>query len=78
MNHLDQRRWSSTRVGGEHSLGIGEQDETIRVDQIGDKRSDAVVVAPANLIIGNASFSLTTGTTPSSRRQVSVWRACRY
>ena len=33
--------------------GVGQQDQQVGIDEVGDQRGDAVVVAPADLVVGD-------------------------
>ncbi len=51
---LDQRRVRvEARIGGEHARGVGEQHEQVGVHEVGDERGEAVVVAEADLVVGD-------------------------
>ena len=51
---LDQRRRGvEARVGGEEARRVGEQHEEVGVDQVRDQRREAVVVAEADLVVGD-------------------------
>ena len=41
------------RVGGEHAGGVGEHDQQVRPDEMRDERGQTVVVAEADLVVGN-------------------------
>ena len=41
------------RVGGEQARRVGEQDEHVGGDEVGDEGGDAVVVAEADLVVGD-------------------------
>ena len=40
-------------VGGEQAGGVGEQHEQVGADQVGDEGGEAVVVAEADLVVGD-------------------------
>ncbi len=62
---FDQRRRRiETRVGGEQSVGVGEQYQVRRTHQVRHERSEPVVVPEANLLVGDGVVSFTIGTTP--------------
>ena len=51
---LDQRRARvEAGIGGEHAGRVGEQHEHVGVDEVGDQRGQAVVVAEADLVVGD-------------------------
>ena len=51
---LDQRgRRVEARVGGEQPGGVGEQHQQVGVDQVGDQGGQPVVVAEADLVVGD-------------------------
>ena len=51
---FDQRGLGvEARVGGEHAVGVGEQHEQVGVDEVGDQRGEPVVVAEADLVVGD-------------------------
>ncbi len=51
---LDQRcRRIDTGIGGEHTLGVGEQHQQLGLDQWRHERGDAIVVAEADLVVGD-------------------------
>ena len=54
LDHLlDERRLGGgTRVGGEQPGGVGEQDEQVGGDQVGDQRGQPVVVPEPDLVVG--------------------------
>jgi hypothetical protein len=56
---------------------VGEDDERIGFDQVGDHRAQRVVVAELDLVGHHVSFSLITGTTPSESSVRKVERALR-
>ena len=41
------------RVGGEQAGRVGEQHEQVGADQVGDERGEPVVVAEADLVVGD-------------------------
>ena len=45
------------RVGGEQPVEVGEQHQHVGADEVGDERGDAVVVAVADLVVGDARRS---------------------
>ena len=51
---LDQRRVGvETRIGGEQARGVGEQHEHVGADEVRDQRGEPVVVAVADLVVGD-------------------------
>ena len=51
---LDERRvFVLLRIGGEEPGGVGEHHERVRVEQVGDERGEEVVVAVADLVVGD-------------------------
>ena len=51
---LDERRVGvEPRVGGEHAGRVGEHHEQVGVDEVGDERGEPVVVAEADLVVGD-------------------------
>ena len=58
--------------------GVGEHQQRVGAEQVRDERGEPVVVAVADLVVGDVSFSLTIGSTPRSSRRCSVSRAWRY
>ena len=49
----ERRRRVEAGIGGEQAGGVGEQHEQVGVDQVGDERGEAVVVAEADLVVGD-------------------------
>ena len=51
---LDQRRRGvEAGIGGEQAGGVGEQDQQVGVEQVGHEGGEAVVVAEADLVVGD-------------------------
>ena len=51
---LDERRLGvEARVGGEQAAGVGEQDEQVGADEVRHERGEPVVVAVADLVVGD-------------------------
>src|SRR5207302_9261603 len=51
---LDQRGlFVETRVGGEHPGCVGEEDENVGVDEVGDEGGQPVIVTEADLVVGH-------------------------
>ena len=51
---LDQRRvFVLLRVRGEEPGGVGEHHQRVRMEQVGDERGEEVVVAVADLVVGD-------------------------
>ena len=51
---LDERSVGvEPRVGGEQARRVGEQHEQVGADEVGDQRGQAVVVAEADLVVGD-------------------------
>ena len=40
-------------IGGEHTGGVGEQHEHVGIDEVSDQRGQPVVVAEADLVVGD-------------------------
>ena len=43
----------ATRVGGVHAVGVGEQDEQVGADGVGDQGRQPIVVAVAQFVVGD-------------------------
>ncbi len=51
---LDQRGVGvKAWVGGEHSRGVGEEDQQLGADEVGDEGGEPVVVAESDLVVGD-------------------------
>ena len=70
---------SRVRAGrrGVEAVDVGQQHQQVGAHHGGDAGGQPVVVAVADLLVATVSFSLMTGTTPSSSSVLEVARALR-
>ena len=78
ISSMSEASASTRGIGGEQPGGVGEQQQQVGVDQVRHQRGEAVVVAVADLVVGDGVVLVDDRETPRSRRCCSVSRACRY
>ena len=77
---LDERgRRVEAGIGGEQPRRVGEQHQQVGADEVGDEGGDAVVVAEADLVVGDGVVLVDDrAPRPARAAAASVPRACRY
>ena len=76
---LDQRCLRDEARVGVHQTGrVGEQDEQVGTEELGDERCDAVVVAEADLVVGQGVVLVDDGDHTELEQAFEVDRAWRY